>query len=341
LKPILEIKIPTYNRLEKLKATLSQFNLIAHLVRSGRVQIVVFDNSDKDNSYQLGTEILSFVEYNWNGGNIGYHGNICKCFSRRHGVFSWIIADDDKLSVLEIPELINYLEHYKADIAGLALPYEVNVLSESDIQKDISVKPAFGKIVRFGDIIIPQSITFDFLSRFIIKTDLLNRTDLNRFLTKNDYFHSLVYCSSLHLDDLIGIYENAIISYILPSSMNWSLESLIKSKYEICDTLADKNLIQMDKSTILSEILKWAIFGRIGVTKVQELELELSTLVQFALRDRSVKNLLLATLLVVPCTVARELTIIALAIKSDRNTSKSLVQRLKSIRREIKFRANS
>ena len=341
MTPILQITIPTFNRLEKLKATLCDLAQIGDLVRSGRVNIYVFDNSDVDQGLHLGADMHDLVKYTWNGGNLGYHGNIRKCLSKGSAVFRWLIADDDELRVSEIPKIVDYLENHQKRIMGLALPYEVRTLSSSNIQNDISLKPHFGKIAKFGDIVLPQRIPFDFLSGFIVKSELLNRIDLRKVVSTNDYFHSLIYCSCLRPEDQIGIYDEVLVSYAGTEVLNWSLRRIVDSKYEICDVLTDTILIHMDKSIILSEVIKWAIFGRIGTTNIRDLDKEINSLVWFAVHDRSVKNLLLALLLIVPVTVAREVAVFALAISAGKNTSESLLQRLRNMRQTVNAEVNS
>lgn len=340
MRPILQITIPTFNRPEKLKATLRNLAEIGDLVRSGRLNISVFDNSDVDQGLHFGAGVPDMVKYTWNGGNLGYHGNIRKCLSNGNAVFLWLIADDDELRVSEIPKIVDYLENHQKRIMGLALPYEVQTLSSNDIQYDISLKPHFGKVAKFSDIVLPQKIPFDFLSSFIVKSELLDRINLRKVVSTNDYFHSLIYCSCLRPDDDIGIYDKALVSYAGSEILNWSLRRIVESKYEICDVLTHTVLIHMNKSIILSEVLKWAIFGRIGTINIRDLDKEISGLVWLALRDRSVKNLLLALLLILPVFVAREVAVFTLAISAGKYTSENLLQRLRNMRETVSAKAN-
>lgn len=340
MKPILQIIIPTFNRPEKLEAMLLKMVQIEDLVSAGRLKILVLDNSDADYGPQLGLDFHGFVEYSWNGGNLGYQGNIRKCLSKRNAIFSWLIADDDELSVSKICKIVDYLENHQEDISGLALPYEVQSMSDSDIQNDISLKPHFGTVAKFGEIILPHRIPFDFLSSFIVKSDLLNRVDLSDFTSHNDYFHSLIYCSCLRSDDEIAIYDAALISYNQPKVLNWSLYSIVLSKYEICDVVSCNISIQMNKSAILSEVLKWATFGRIGTISIRDLDKDIQSLVRLALYDRSVKNLLLALLLIVPASITREVAIFALAISARKYTSESFLKRLRTMRKNINANTN-
>lgn len=341
MTPTLQITIPTFNRLEKLKAMLGDLSQIGDCVRSGRLRIAVFDNSDSDQVEYLGAEISDLIEYTWNGGNLGFHGNIRKCLLNGEADFLWLIADDDILKVSEIPKIIDYLEKHSEKIMGLALPYEVRYLPDAKSYNEISVTPNFGIIASFGEIVLTGRIPFDFLASFIIKSDSLSRIDFANIISQNDYYHSLIYCSCLRQDDLIGIYDDAILSYVAPDTLNWSLRSLVDSKNEICDLLINEHQIQMNKSAILSEILKWAIFGRIGTTDIRNLENDIGPLVRFALRDRSARNLLLAVLLIAPSVVAREVAIFALAISASKNSPQHLLQSLRNMRRIVNSKARA
>lgn len=339
--PTLQIVIPTFNRPEKLKAMLRDLSQLGDYVRSGRLGIAVFDNSDSDQVEHLSAEIRDLIDYTWNGGNLGYRGNIRKCLLNGEADFRWLIADDDTLKVSEIPKIIDYLEEHSDKIMGLALPYEVRSLPGAKSYNEISLAPNFGVIARFGEIVSPSRIPFDFLSSFIMKSELLSRIDVANVTSHNDYYHALIYCLCLRQDDLIGIYDDAILSYVAPDTLNWSLRRLVDSKNEICDVLIDEHQIQMNKSSILSEILKWAIFGRIGTTEIRNLENDIGPLVRFALRDRSARNLLLAVLLIVPCAVAREVAIVALAISASKNSPQNLLQSLRNMRHVINSKAKA
>ncbi len=334
--PTLQITIPTYNRIDHLKTTLAALLKHSALIRQGRLKIKVFDNSQDDHAEALGAEVTGLVDYTWNGGNLGYHGNIRRCMTGGgEAVFKWIIADDDVISTDEIPGLIDFLEGVGADVAGVALPYEVENFSKNQRELDISVTPAYGKRLAFGDAVLVQRIPFDFLASFIFRQELVGRIDVDAITSDNDYFHSLVYCSALGPEDKIAIYDTALLAYVNPGSFSWSLVRLVNSKFEICDVLIARHGVAIQKSAILSEILKWAVFGRIGMIDIRGLEGECNALLSHALRDMAPANLALGFMLVAPRFLVREAAILGLALAARRHSPGPFLQQLKTARQML------
>jgi hypothetical protein len=136
----------------------------------------------------------------------------------------------------------------------------------------------------------------------------------------------------LRENDLIFIYDDVILSYVPPSQLNWSLVRLVESKFEICDALIDSHNIPMEKSFILSEILKWAVFARAGITRIDGLSADLNILFNYAVRNGHPINLFFAFLLVIPQFLSREIVVIALAISAGKRSSLGFFRRLKDAR---------
>jgi hypothetical protein len=336
--PVLQISIPTYNRQDKLTAVIDSLSSLSELINAGRITILIFDNSDKDQSNLFGSKINGLINYNYNGGNIGFHKNIKKCLIQGEAIFKWIMADDDEIEVSEIPKIVEYL-HLNADkIDGMILPYNVRNIITNDKLQNSSLSLNIGSLIRFGDAVLPTRIPFDFISEFIIKSEILRRIDVENINSKNDYIHSFIYCSCLAYNDVVTLYDCPVITYKPPETLNWPLLQLLKSKLEISTLLNINFKIYINQSKLLSEALKWAIFGRIGATKIRGLDGDLGGLVRLALNDRSIVNLLLALLLVLPKYIAREVVIFALAV-SRRNSSKSgLLQRMQEARFAVRIK---
>lgn len=336
--PILQISIPTYNRPDKLTAVIDALSSLSELINAGRITILIFDNSDKDQSSLFRSKINGLINYKYNGGNIGFQKNIKKCLTQGEAIFKWIIADDDEIEVSEIPKIVEYL-HINADkIDGMVLPYNVRDITKNDKRPDSSLSLNFGSAIRFGDAVLPTRIPFDFISEFIIKAEILRRIDVENIKSKNDYIHSFIYCSCLAYNDVVTIYSRPVITYKPPETVNWSLLQLLKSKLEIGTLLKINLKIYVNRSKLLSEVLKWAIFGRIGTTKIRGLDSDLGGLVRLALRDRSIINLLLALLLVLPKYISREVVIVALAVSRRNCSTSGLLERIREARFAVRIK---
>ena len=134
--------------------------------------------------------VSSYIQYVWNEGNLGFGGNVKKCLSSGKGLFTWVISDDDSISASEIRILVDFLEQINSSIAGIALPCVVESFTGGTPSLAIGLKPAFGQLHTFRELIVPTKLPFDYLAGFIIRTEVLSRVDFSNINANNDYIHS-------------------------------------------------------------------------------------------------------------------------------------------------------
>ncbi|OCH18573.1 glycosyltransferase family 2 protein [Aliivibrio logei] len=104
MKKILTICIPTYNRCEKVKNTITSVLKI----KSEAIDVIVSDNNSQDDTWQ---EINKFTDprlklYKQNK-NVGFSQNLLDIVSRAKTSFIFLLSDDDLLESKFIDDLIN------------------------------------------------------------------------------------------------------------------------------------------------------------------------------------------------------------------------------------------
>jgi hypothetical protein len=104
-KPLLAITIPTYNRAERLAATLRR--IIPQLTSD--VQLRVYDNASTDETAAIVRALGSDVKYFCNEDNVGADRNLLRCLSESPGQYTWLLCDDDRPSASCVSEILNQI----------------------------------------------------------------------------------------------------------------------------------------------------------------------------------------------------------------------------------------
>lgn len=106
--PLLSICIPTWNRADFLRQSLSLFQEQLQNVDKESVELYVSDNCSSDNTQKVVNEFIKNglpVTYNRNEKNLGGTRNFIKCIQWASGQYIWLLGDDDFLE----PYMLNYL----------------------------------------------------------------------------------------------------------------------------------------------------------------------------------------------------------------------------------------
>lgn len=96
IENLLEIILITYNRRQKLQATLKQ--LFADNSPVKHLQLTILDNNSNDGSAELIQDYakkFANIKHIVNNRNIGGNGNIVKAFENASKKYVWVICDDD------------------------------------------------------------------------------------------------------------------------------------------------------------------------------------------------------------------------------------------------------
>ena len=120
---LLSICIPTYNRPDKIKNLYQSFLNSALEKYGDKIEIVICDNSDHENSCLNQTNLGDLVCYHKNHINLGFEGNLIQCVKQANGEFIWIISDDDLILWDGFERLMDFLLcASRDDIDCLVLP---------------------------------------------------------------------------------------------------------------------------------------------------------------------------------------------------------------------------
>jgi glycosyltransferase involved in cell wall biosynthesis len=106
---ILSIIIPTYNRPEALKHTVSR--LIPQL--TAEVMLVIIDNcSDESVELMLSSEVATGapIRIIRNSVNVGLSANICRCFEHCQTPWFWLLGDDDKPGLDAVGQILEVIK---------------------------------------------------------------------------------------------------------------------------------------------------------------------------------------------------------------------------------------
>lgn len=111
----LTIYIPSFNRLENVKETLT--NLVLQCADSSDIQIIIQDNcSDLEYRKNLLDLLEKLPKYNCeiainrNQTNLGMSANILRGFEVAHSEWLWLLSDDDNLNLNAVKKLRNVAE---------------------------------------------------------------------------------------------------------------------------------------------------------------------------------------------------------------------------------------
>jgi abequosyltransferase len=133
-RPLLTIAIPTWNRCEYLRQTLSQLRKETVKIDSRKVEVLVCDNASPDDTPAVveaaraaGLSIRSIR----NTENIGSDANIAQCFNLAQGEYVLILGDDDLLVDDCLFWLLPHLETRRYGVVSLrAYGFEADFRAE-------------------------------------------------------------------------------------------------------------------------------------------------------------------------------------------------------------------
>lgn len=175
--------IPTYNRRDYLKTTLSSIiNEIESSNNIDRVQICISDNNSSDGTEEMINKILSETKvqilFSRNEVNIGFDKNILKVTSLSNAKYIWLFGSDDYLIEGSLSKMIDCINEDESDIY-LCNRIECN-LDLKPIKYDVankSLKTSFDSSVDSDLIKYFNSCTgllgvFSFISSLVFKNDI-------------------------------------------------------------------------------------------------------------------------------------------------------------------------
>ena len=139
MRKILTIAIPTYNRLEALKKSLT---CILSQINFEEVDILVSDNCSTDGTKIYMEKLIDKypnIRYNRHQENIGADNNFLYCFNNAISQYLWIIGDDDYVSNGSLEIILNALRE-NPDFMYLNFRKENTSMAKKKIEKYMNIE---------------------------------------------------------------------------------------------------------------------------------------------------------------------------------------------------------
>ncbi len=232
-RPILTIAIPTYNRENLLKLSLSR---IIDAVKGYEedVEVVISDNCSTDGTALVVKNAQEFFPFRYfkNAENIGFNYNYIKLIDNYAlGEYCWVIGDDDFVYSNAIKEILAVLKSNE-DLSCIYAKFDFQ--KEEEVRKEGFSKVAPnvtvpGERCTFEQLIdrvgAPGNLMLSFISSMIFKTDLMKSIDKG-FIAKEswDTFYNLFphsYFYALIMKDKMAYIFNAPIITAVVHNKSW------------------------------------------------------------------------------------------------------------------------
>jgi len=207
---LLSICVPTYNRYSELKKLFESF--IDPVLSKHRedIEFIISDNSDKEVA-ELDEKLFNntCVIYSKNVANIGFAGNVLKCYDKAVGKFIWIISDNDQIILDEFLLLFQNLKKNQDNIDAVFIPYRVVDL----FQKETIV--AYPKIDCLDDLYKKNIIPFILISSAIVKKNMRYYDTILAKLADNDFVQIALHSLALKDCTQFSTYKHPVIEYTI------------------------------------------------------------------------------------------------------------------------------
>jgi glycosyltransferase involved in cell wall biosynthesis len=160
----LTIAVPTFNRASKLDRLLGLFRKeIESWNAPNRIQLIVCDNASTDSTRTVVTahaSTCSNIRYYRNEENLGFDGNVKRCFDLCSTDYIWFFSDDDIPDPDSVKRITGALDKYTPDVLLFsfrqpatqrngAFNFKDSVYVESDLRKCVELLFGFPKVSTF------------------------------------------------------------------------------------------------------------------------------------------------------------------------------------------------
>lgn len=317
-KPLITVAVPTYNRPESIKQL--AFKFLGQISNNQHVDVVVLDNSSEDISKTNKETLSNFkIRYIKNDVNLGFHGNLVKCFERAQGKWLWIISDDDEVLLDNFLEAINWLKQLSINdqvaIKGVVLPYFLdkfgrteisNTANEWNVLKNTSIKEMIKSI---------NHIPFILFSSVIVNIEKISIDKIKSIYIKerpNDYMQFYLFCEAIGMDGSITFWHGSPLQiYKHAKEGRFPLAELIRSmdgviKYVEDAGIISKRSIRKLRNSMDTTWMKWLCRQKSGLVVIQEADVAKDQIIRRILRNMTfIKLTYLMLYIFLPSSVLR------------------------------------
>lgn len=273
----LTIAIPTYNRKDTLKSVIKI--LLEQITEECKI-LILDNNSDYDINDELYSLINnnSNIEIKKNEINIGFGGNICRCFLETKTEWMWLLGDDDFPQKDALKTILKNLNKYN-DV--LAFKYSYSYLDQKVEYKNIIINSVGELLEKFEEKKeIVNFSNFLYMSTFIFKTSLIKKELKIGYETAGTYANhiSMLFAANIKSKKSIMlssdiIVKNRIVSY----EDKWSR---LKVGMGIIGLLnVRNNLSPIQKKLFINSLAKFINIKELFIETINELIYEKNTIV--------------------------------------------------------------
>lgn len=249
---LLSIAIPTWNRAEILKNSLSR--LLPQILECKEdIQFIISDNASDDNTIEIIKTLLNQypdIESTVfrQSENTGYYGNFKKCRELATGKYFWLLSDNEVIANGVLKLIIENLIHE----TGIGIVYLNNDPRQYEF---VAFKTSFDQLFKI------RNYRLTFISACI----LLNRKDSDKDIFVDFYDNSflgfvLLLSVRKHTNQAIeicgSVYESlpAVVSFNIFSC--WTKDIFQCFSYIAKENLFEKDAVEGMKENILEFVLK-------------------------------------------------------------------------------------
>ena len=156
--PLLTLAIPTYNRRLKVKRLLDRLVAINSQSPWGdAVDVLVSDNASNDGTHELVSEyrhVIPNLRSYRQQHNVGFDGNVFKCYDEARGQYVWLHSDDDLPDLGSVDKIVNALRTHSPDVLRFSFrqPADANLGAfqfATDVHLDDSPASCIELVMRF------------------------------------------------------------------------------------------------------------------------------------------------------------------------------------------------
>lgn len=266
---LLSICIPTYNRNDELKKLYDNFLSIVAKNLKDDIEIIVCDNSIPHKA-NINERLFkdTGVTYYANEKNLGFAGNVLKCYRLARGKFIWLLPDNDDILTDEFFRLFKYLKMNQNNIDAVFLRFK---------WQDVFYREqtsSFPKVTCINDFFKQNIVPFVLLSNAIVRRNLDNFDIIAEKFSNNDFVQIVLHSMAINQSQRLSFYPNPIIYYHVEYVGRFNLENIFNSMHDVLKFLLKHFAINIAKLDYKEYIAKQrAVLSHdLGVNKIYEIE---------------------------------------------------------------------
>lgn len=314
-KRLLSICIPTYNRNYELKRLYDNFLSVVIDKFRDDVEIIVCDNSvpDKANLNEKlfkGTGVIYYA----NEKNLGFAGNVLKCYRLASGKFIWLLPDNDDILTDEFVKMFKCLSVNRDSIGAIFLQYRWQGLF---LEQTI----LYPQITCINDFFKKDIVPFVLLSNAIVRRNMDNYDIIEEKFSNNDFVQIALHSMAIKDGEQLYFYPNPVIYYHVEYVGRFNPVKVFDSMHAVLEYLSLYYTVDIAKRDYFEYLEKQkAILSHdLGIIKVYEVEEIREELMAMIGKYKGIKTYIFHFLLNLPKKLRRILYgLIVLLLSSPR-----------------------